>query len=1323
MLSEKLRSKILLLFAVLSLIGQESKAQVKIDESQVQQSKQRYPSSDTKKYPKETDGAFEAQGFGKDFSKEPVLVDEKENQKKEEEKKKGLKKVDPNIDPNVKNSDSKVDLKGSEQEFKDNLQDLIKDDEIESTKIKNKKETAQEAELRKAKEALKAKSKKINEKTGEEQKEKTTDVKDSIADRLKESNEEKTIPVQSEEDLQNELQLQRRVDVFYEGRVRFKNGAAIWATEDAGTVSPKLEITAPEFVDVTQESVRFMVYSNYFPFINNWELRVYKMNGFYEQEDVALLKGGRDTLYNIELPTPQGKYNVGDVLYYQLKVFQNEKVFDILRPKSFTFTKRIKNQDLRQQDDRTKSKVLAKIWGETSIDFQNIPIRGSKVRLVGSNIPVNYLLKYRGQNLMVDSQGSFVIEEHFPIGEHKILIEITDSKTEESFKVPFTVTVTGDYFFYVAMADFRVGENKLSQKVVGVDNANEFGETFLDGRLAFYLKGKVKGKYLITAQMDTTEGPIKNMFDGLQRKNAESLFRRLDPDRYYPVYGDNSNTYQNAPSAGKLYVKIEADQSYLLWGNDNTDMTRTWLSQYNRTLYGAHFKHRSKVSTKFAQRKTTVKAFASQPETLLGHNEFEAQGGRQFILRNNDVVQGSEKLVVEVRDRDSGIMIKKTPLKPYQDYEFDYLAGRIVLTEALSTFSPTGTNQIIDNNTVGSHINYLVVDYEYNATGTDLKQTSYGTSVEKWLGDYVSVGGTYVSEKRASDEYTLKGVDTSLRVGKDSYVKLERSETQSVQSLNNYLSNDGGISFIQKPQTVLAAGEAAQAWVLDSQMHLTDFINSEDDAVLSTWYRDFEAGFSTARFQAQNDLVEYGYNLDYRFLGRNIFKSKLVSLNEDTVRKEDTFLVSLGREFTSGTTLSMEYRQDKIENLVTAGIGHGEVVGALVNQQLTSAINIYGKAQTSLKEDGIYTSNDRWALGTKFRMSSTWDGLAEYSDGDRGEGAIAGLGYNIDGTHKVYGNFNKSIDSTTGVNSTGITLGQRKRFDSGYSLTAENSFDTVANSAGVKQLYGLDYNLNRVLTTGVSVQYGNLEDKLTGDVTSKDAVSASLTYTKNQDIFASTKASYINQRGLTNLDQVLLTNTLRFRTGPEHTWSLKADYSYTEDPNLTTPLARYFEGNLGHAFRPINNNRLNSFFRYTFLYDLDSQAQVNARNDQKVNIISGELSYDFTRRWEIGGRLAQKIGSERINRGTGPWVDATLTFAQLRARYHIIKRWDGVFELRAINVKENQDLQAGSLVGLDYHLGGNLKLGGGFNFTRFNDDLTNFHYDNYGWFINIIGKM
>ena len=47
--------------------------------------------------------------------------------------------------------------------------------------------------------------------------------------------------------------------------------------------------------------------------------------------------------------------------------------------------------------------------------------------------------------------------------------------------------------------------------------------------------------------------------------------------------------------------------------------------------------------------------------------------------------------------------------------------------------------------------------------------------------------------------------------------------------------------------------------------------------------------------------------------------------------------------------------------------------------------------------------------------------------------------------------------------------------------------------------------------------------------------------------------------------------------------------------------------------------------------------------------------------------------------------------------------------------------RAGWLLGVDRDITRHLRLGAGYNFTEFSDDLTDFDYDHRGWFINFVG--
>src|SRR6185436_8977618 len=74
-------------------------------------------------------------------------------------------------------------------------------------------------------------------------------------------------------------------------------------------------------------------------------------------------------------------------------------------------------------------------------------------------------------------------------------------------------------------------------------------------RAAFFLKGKVKGDILLTAAYDS------------DKDTQQRLFRDIQPDEFYPVYGDSAARGFDAQSTSKLYVRLDKNRSYLLYGD------------------------------------------------------------------------------------------------------------------------------------------------------------------------------------------------------------------------------------------------------------------------------------------------------------------------------------------------------------------------------------------------------------------------------------------------------------------------------------------------------------------------------------------------------------------------------------------------------------------------------------------------------------------------------------------------------------------------------------------------------------------------------------
>ena len=183
----------------------------------------------------------------------------------------------------------------------------------------------------------------------------------------------------------------------------------------------------------------------------------------------------------------------------------------------------------------------------------------------------------------------------------------------------------------------------------------------------------------MTAAADTQEQPISDLFSNFARKDPEDLLRRIDPDRYYPVYGDDSTTVQDAPTSGKFYVRLEKGDSSVLWGNFQTQLTGTDFIQYARTLYGLDLRYRSPETTSLGEKKTSVDAFWAEPGTLESRQEFRGTGGSLYYLQNQDISVGSEQFGLRCATRIPASCSPSTQLVPAQDYDIDYMQGRILL--------------------------------------------------------------------------------------------------------------------------------------------------------------------------------------------------------------------------------------------------------------------------------------------------------------------------------------------------------------------------------------------------------------------------------------------------------------------------------------------------------------------------------------------------------------------------------------------------------------------------------------------------------------------
>jgi len=193
-----------------------------------------------------------------------------------------------------------------------------------------------------------------------------------------------------------------------------------------------------------------------------------------------------------------------------------------------------------------------------------------------------------------------------------------------------------------------------------MDNlGDEENHSYSYGDAAFFARGKVKGGCLLTMAYDS------------RRSESDSpLMQRIDPQRWYVLYGDDTLRGHDAPSREKLYVRIEKSDFYALFGDYDTALNVTELTRYQRTLTGA------KVEWK--GRNVGATGFAAQTNQGFIRDDIAADGtSGLYRLSRNRIVLGSEEVYIETRDRFTNEVLESQLMTRYVDYNLDVIDGTL----------------------------------------------------------------------------------------------------------------------------------------------------------------------------------------------------------------------------------------------------------------------------------------------------------------------------------------------------------------------------------------------------------------------------------------------------------------------------------------------------------------------------------------------------------------------------------------------------------------------------------------------------------------------
>lgn len=1104
---------------------------------------------------------------------------------------------------------------------------------------------------------------------------------------------------------------------------------------DGFETTPALNLVADPDGAARGGTVRFTPYSNYAAFIRKAEVRVFAADASTQKTPLAVIPLDPHADVAAEWQTPQDR----DAVQYLLRVYDAEGRFDETAPKLLKLLDA--QRPLGDEQDRAREALIG--YGENHRALHAIPVTGGAVTVNGEGLAPGSRVVVLGRPAPVDANGRFAVRQILPAGRHVVDVA---AEAPSGQRAEFTrhLYIPYDDWFYVALADLTIGQNKVSgpaRLVTGDDSARYDGDLYADGRLAFYLKGKIKGETLLTASADTREQPLEDLFSNFNSKDPRYLLRRLDPNAYYPVYGDDSTLVEDAPTQGKFYVKLQRGDAHVLWGSFQTRLTGTDLANYSRGLYGAQARYAAPDITTFGERRTEAELFAADPGTLASVEEFRGTGGSLYYLRHQDILAGSERLRVEVRDKDSGIVLKSTPLVAGQDYEINSIQGRVVLRAPLSATADAGT--LVTTGALNGHPVWLVAGYEYTPGVSAADNLTYGGRVSHWFGDRVKLGLTGYRQDATGAEQRLLGGDLTLRYKPGTWLRLETARSEGPGS-GALASQNGGFDFGAVPQTA-RAGIDAQAHRVEAAVDLAELGATRPGSATAYWLKR-DDGYSAPGQLTSEGIEQSGAQLKVQAtaaleLGaRADFRDGSLSGASRSAEVDATYAIL--PELALGVGVRHEDRDTALaagSSALLAETGARTDAAARLTWHPVDAQGrpgrweAYGFVQGTVARDDTRRDNDRVGVGGRVQLNDRIGLSAEASDGDGGTGGKLGADYRLSDRNSVYLNYLLDSDrSDLGYRGRvgNLTAGMKSRYSDSLSVYAEERYQRAeAGPSGLIHAFGLDLAANDRWTWGARFEKGVTSEPATGDL-DRTAVSLSAGYQFERVKYAGV-VEYRTEKGNVSgeRDSWLLKNTLGYQASAD--WRLlgKLNLARSDAGAGSTADADYTEIVLGFGYRPVLSDRLNALFKYAYLADLASPGQLSASGganpyEQRSHVLSADAIYDLWPKLSVGGKLGYRFGELRDTSVAGSgWFSSRAWLGVLRLDWHVVHEWDAIGELRYLDAEEAGDARSGALVGVYRHVNEHVKVGVGYNFTDFSDDLTNLDYRSRGWFVNLIGKM
>ena len=788
------------------------------------------------------------------------------------------------------------------------------------------------------------------------------------------------------------------------------------------------------------------------------------------------------------------------------------------------------------------------------------------------------------------------------------------------------------------------------------------GDQSVHGRAAMFLKGKVKGDYLLTLAYDS------------DKTTKQRLFRDIQPDEYYPVYGDAAAKGFEAQSTGKLYVRLDKGQSYAMYGDYVTRTERDEglvLGQYNRSLTGVKLGHEGdKLSAAGFLAETHSRQVVSESRAL-GISGPYSLGS----IPNDLILENSEKVEIITRDRNNpGLILQRKVLTRFTDYDIDNVSNSIYLREAISS---------VDRDL---NPNYIRVTVEAEDIGEEYRVG--GASLSYQLSPKIKVGGSFVQSDDPLQEEQIMSVNSVMKLSERAKVVMEVAQAKNSQSDADQLVQ------------IDSNGNA----ILDDTGYAgrIEFEYKHQNADVRVYHHEADESFQNDASIVNAGRKESGIKASAPIEHVGLARVEAIRTEDQNLNGVRTGLsASLERNFWKVLALEMGLRHyDESTSAATAATDHvGPYNGTTARAKLSSAMPWKNAtAFVEYEQDVSDTDKHVVSVGGTAQLNANTELYARHE-----------LISAIDGLY--------SLNSTEETNSTVFGISSTYRKDSSvfseYRVADGMSNREAEAALGLRNRWEVQ---PRVFVTG-SLEHIEALSGNTANNNESTAASIGYEYLRAEDWKAMTR---LEARWSTFSDTFNHTMGYAHKLTDTVTLLGKNTLHYVNNEEATRGDQLRNRAQLGWAWRDQTENTFDMLSKFEVYYE-DNAVDLEKEFKKQSYVTSHHVNYHPERRLTLSGQYAAKYS---VLDETEVRSSAVTQLTSGRVIYDLNERWDvgAHFGVMWANQGAGQRYMLGAEVG--YLMATNLWVSVGYNFMGYQDDeLANTSSDGEGAYLRFRFKF